>query len=120
MYNIAKILSKPKRRALRQRETESEKVLWAELRKLRKELNLIIKRQYSFDWFIVDFYCPSAKVAIEIDGSIHDLEEIKEYDEERQKIIEEQGVAFLRFTNQEVLSDIKQVIRKIVSQCLKN
>jgi len=49
MFNIAKIISKPKRQALRKRKTKAEEILWFELRKLHKELNIIIKQQYFFD-----------------------------------------------------------------------
>jgi very-short-patch-repair endonuclease len=79
----------------------------------------VFRRQHSFEWFVVDFYCPAKKLVIELDGSIHDHKEIQMYDEARQKIIEEEhGVGFVRFTNQEIYSDINLVIQKIVKICL--
>jgi very-short-patch-repair endonuclease len=101
-----------KRRFLRNNPTESEKILWQWLRK-KKILGYKFRRQYGIDAFIVDFYCPRAKLAIEIDGEIHKSREVVLDDRKRQEYIEQFGITFLRFTNAEIENDIRQVISLI-------
>lgn len=72
----------PKRRTLRKEMTFCEKIMWRHLR--RKQLGVRFLRQYSVDHYIIDFYCPELKLAIELDGSVHDLTDQKEYDNYRQ------------------------------------
>lgn len=60
-------------------------------------------RQKPILTYIVDFYCPTLKLAIEIDGASHELKEIK--DERRQKELEKVGVRFIRFTGSDVKKD---------------
>ena len=91
---------KEKRRELRQNETFAEKNFWSQLRN-RNFLGLKFKRQFSIDRYIIDFYCPEHKIAIEVDGSVHELDEVKANDEQRQKILESYGVRFIRVTNEE-------------------
>jgi len=118
MYDKAKLKSKELRQLLRARQTRAEAMLWVELRKLRKQYGIVFRRQHSFEWFVVDFYYPSKKLVIELDGSIHGHEEVWMYDEARQKIIEEEhGVSFIRFTNQEIYNDIHSVLKKIIQNC---
>ena len=71
------------------------------------------RRQYSIGGFVIDFYCPKLKIAIEIDGDSHFSEEDGDRDKERQKIIESFGIKFLRFTNQDVYLNPEQVILQI-------
>jgi len=101
-----------KRRFLRNNPTESEKTLWQCLRK-KKILGYKFRRQYGIDAFIVDFYCPKAKLAIEIDGEIHKSRDVMLADRKRQEYIEQFGITFLRFTNAEIENDIRQVISLI-------
>ena len=58
-----------RRRDLRQKSTSAEEILWKELR--RKNLGHKFKRQFSIDNYVIDFYCPDYKLAIELDGVIH-------------------------------------------------
>lgn len=55
--------------------------------------------------FIVDFYCPEDKIAIELDGAVHGQQ--KEHDLERQNILEENRIKVLRFKNNEILNNLK-------------
>ena len=89
-------------------------MLWEELKKLR-DVGLHFRRQHSFDWFIVDFYCKSLKLVIEIDGKIHEREDIKLQDIARQKLIEQYGVTFLRVTNSQVYENTEIIINKILN-----
>jgi len=67
------------RKRLRKEATKAEKILWPHLRKFRWH-GYPIRRQYSIDPYIVDFYCPKTKLAIEIDGGIHDTDYQKQYE----------------------------------------
>ncbi|MFH1683397.1 MAG: endonuclease domain-containing protein, partial [Candidatus Margulisiibacteriota bacterium] len=97
-------------RELRKEQTEAEQVLWQYLRD-RNFFNTKFRRQHIHLGCILDFYCPEAKLAIEIDGCVH-LKQ-KEYDIERQNIIEDSGIKVLRFKNKDVLGNIKEVLKTI-------
>jgi len=116
-YN--KTEEKEKRRALRQSETIAEKNMWSQLRN-RQFLGLKFRRQYSVDKYIIDFYCPEYKIAIELDGSIHNLDEVKQKDAIRQKHIEKYGIKFIRITNEEYLSNSNKTFQKIEEEIEKN
>ena len=62
---------------------------------------------------VVDFYCSEIKLAIEIDGSSHDAKNTKAYDDLRQKLIEEFGIQFLRFTNDDIKNNLSHVLNEI-------
>jgi len=100
-------------RDLRQTSTEAEQILWQHLRN-RKLNGLKFRRQHPLDKFIADFYCHEKKLVIELDGSIHNEKEIKDYDAVRTYELKEWGINIIRFRNEEVQSNIKDVIEKIV------
>ncbi len=85
--NFNKVSEKEKRRRLRRDQTFCEKIVWSYLRD-RKTLGCKFRRQYSVDHYVIDFYCPELKLAIELDGSIHDKPDQKEYDTYRQEYLE--------------------------------
>ena len=97
--------------SLRKQPTFTEEILWNYLR--TKPLGFKFRRQHPFSFYILDFYCHSIKLAIEVDGSIHKLKEVKANDEIRQKQLEQEGLSFLRFTNEEVKLKSEEVIYKI-------
>lgn len=97
---------------LRKNETEAEKLLWDKLRN-RKCEGLKFRRQHPVKQFILDFYCHEYLLGIEVDGAIHKIEVVSEYDINRQAEIENFGITFLRFTNEEVMKDIETVLTKI-------
>lgn len=99
-------------RRLRKRQTKAEEVLWQLVRN-RKIANAKIRRQHPIGPFYVDFYCHEAQLVIEVDGSIHDVEEVQVYDKERQGYIEGFGITFLRFSNDEVLINPESVVKEI-------
>lgn len=104
--------SKGKRQQLRRAMTDAEKRVWIFLRK-RQVKGIKFRRQYSIDQFIIDFYCPQLKIAIEIDGDIHDEKFIKERDEERQLYLEQFGAKFLRIKNDDVFGNLDRVFERI-------
>ena len=75
--------------------------------------NYHFRRQHPLSNYIADFYSHKLKLAIEIDGSIHDLEENRKKDIERQAAIELLGIAVLRFTNEEIKNRIERCIEII-------
>lgn len=103
---------KEKRRQLRRRSTLAEKLLWRNLRN-RGLAGFKFRRQYSVGYFVLDFYCPELKLAIEVDGYSHESEAAKKYDAERQEIIEVYGVRFLRITDEEVYENLEKILEKI-------
>ncbi|MBI5191862.1 MAG: endonuclease domain-containing protein [Nitrospirae bacterium] len=107
-----KTSEKLKRRNLRQEMPKAEMMLWLKLR--GKGLNgFKFRRQYSIGKFIVDFYCPQLKLAIEVDGDSHFTEDAVTNDIERQKIIEAYGITFLCFTNLDIYENLENVLYRI-------
>ncbi|NQX99399.1 MAG: DUF559 domain-containing protein, partial [Flavobacteriales bacterium] len=88
-----------------------EIVLWQEIRK--KNLGVQFHRQVPIDNYIVDFYCHELKLAIEVDGSSHNNDEIYDNDIIRQTKLEDLGVSFIRFDNLEVKNDIYNVLKEL-------
>ncbi len=70
-------------------------------------------RQYGVDQYILDFYCPRLKLAIEVDGDSHFISGAEEYDKTRQVHIEAFGIRFLRFTNADVCENLEGVCQTI-------
>ena len=103
---------KQRRRELRRNQTETEKALWAYLRN-RQFYGIRFFRQYSIGPYILDFYCPTMKLAVELDGGQHNQCENKEYDAARSEYLKAQGIDVMRFWNNEVLLDIQSVLGEL-------
>jgi very-short-patch-repair endonuclease len=73
------------------------------------------RRQYSVGAFILDFYCPEARLAVELDGQVHANPLRREYDCERQQHLEELGIRVLRFENRLVFEQPDCVIEAIAA-----
>ena len=102
---------KPIARELRKNSTLSEVLLWKEIK--GKKLGYEFHRQVPIDQYIVDFFCHELMLAIEIDGSSHDSEEVQVKDLDRQSEMEGFGVSFLRFDDLDVKRNLKEVVRSI-------
>ncbi len=100
---------KPLARQMRKNPTAAEEKLWQGLRK--KQLGKKFRRQHAIERFIVDFYCGDAGLVIEVDGPIHQY--TVEEDAIRQQFLESQGLRVLRFTNDQVLNDLENVLTTI-------
>jgi very-short-patch-repair endonuclease len=96
---------------LRREATPAEEVLWTEMKGHRLG-GPHFRRQCVLDRFIVDFYCHSARLAVEVDGGIHDQQ--KERDHERDHNLQTLGIRILRFPNQRVLCDMAGVLVEIL------
>lgn len=95
--------------------TPAEARLWTALRK-RQCAGRKFRRQHSIGPYIVDFYCVRERLAIEIDGSIHDDPARAGYDAERQAFLERNGVTVLRFTNEQVRDQLSIVLEAIIDR----
>ena len=100
-----------RRRELRQALTPAEAVLWR-LLKGRQLEGLKFRRQHSVGPYILDFYCPALKLAIELDGASHACRE--EYDGQRTSYLSETaGITVLRFENRVVFENPEQIFREV-------
>ena len=96
----------------RKNPTEAECVLWNTLK--AKGVGLKFRRQHIIEDFIVDFFCNEKKLTIELDGGYHRVPEQMKKDEERTARLQELGYTELRFTNEQVLCEIDNVIKEII------
>ena len=103
-------------RDLRKNLTDAEQALWQCLR--GKQLaGYRFRKQHPLGRYVLDFYCPSAKVAIELDGGQHNTEAGKARDTERTAFLTQQGIKVLRFWNHEVFDNLEGVLGRI-GECL--
>ena len=100
-----------RRRLLRSNMTFSEKIVWMYLRKRKMKERFL--RQYSVDNYIIDFYCPKLKIAIEIDGDVHEQEKQKKHDRVRQEYLEQIGIKFIRIKNDELFDNPNKAFERI-------
>jgi len=97
---------------LRKNMTEAESFLWQRIR--RKQLKgRQFYRQKNIGNYIVDFYCPSAKLIVELDGGQHFTQERIRRDQSRDKYLESVGFTILRFSDREVFKNIEGVLERI-------
>ena len=95
--------------------TPAEKELWERLRDHRCG-GLHFRRQEIVGPFRLDFYCRKAKLAVEVDGGIHETESVQRRDRDRQQILEQEfGIRFLRVTNEDVRHRPEEVIAQILA-----
>ena len=99
-------------RFLRKHQSIPEKLLWEHLRN-RKFEGLKFKRQYPIGNFIVDFFCNNLKLVVEIDGKSHNYGYQKENDKPREETILSEGNNIFRIKNEEIISDINNVLNKL-------
>jgi very-short-patch-repair endonuclease len=99
-------------RSLRKTETPAEKIIWQYVRN-RKMNGRKFRRQHPFDKYILDFYCHECKLALEIDGDIHNEKFNKEYDRARTNDLNNASIRVIRFTNEDVIRDIEKVLEQI-------
>lgn len=97
------------RRKLRRQQTVEEEILWEELR--NSKLGVRFRRQYGISEYVVDFYCPKYKLAIEIDGSVH--KERKKYDALRKEYMKLLGIKTIRFWGGQIRNDLNSVLEII-------
>ena len=108
---------KPFRRKLRKNMTAAEVALWLMIKNKQLDGERFL-RQYSIGHFVIDFYCPKYKLAVELDGEVHFTEEAAAYDAKRTAYLNSVGVQVVRFENFEVfqypmrtLDEIRKYLR---------
>jgi very-short-patch-repair endonuclease len=101
-------------RKLRKNQTPAERLLWHALRN-RKLHRWKFRRQHPLSGFILDFYCAERRVAVELDGDYHALNEQKLYDKNRTEVLAEFGIRVIRIPNIAVLDNIENVLRQITA-----
>lgn len=104
---------KDRAKDLRNGMTKAEACLWKYALRARMRKGFAFKRQRPVLYFIADFMCKELNLIIEVDGSVHLLEEVKKKDLIREEKLREAGFEILRFTNEEVLTNINGVIQAI-------
>ena len=110
MYKYNKSLVK-NAQILRKEMTKEEKHLWYDF---LKKLPIQVKRQKNIENYILDFYIPTHKIAIEIDGIQHTSEEGRTQDEKRDMVLSSYGIKVLRFKNSDINSNFLSVTDEIL------
>jgi len=100
---------------MRRNPTAAEKTLWWKLS--RNQFNYRFCRQFPLRGYIVDFYCSRLRLVIEVDGSVHEQEDVAADDEQRERILESYGYLVLRFSNEDVLDHLTVVLSRIWDEC---
>ena len=99
-------------RLLRKKATLPERILWRHLRN-RNFAGYKFRRQHPFEDYVLDFYCPTAKLAIELDGGGHNYRAGQLRDRTRSEFLARHGVIVLRFWNHQVHQELDSVLRAI-------
>ncbi len=103
---------KPRRRVLRNHGTPAEAVLWKMLRR-RQLAGRTFRRQHSVGRYVLDFYCPAERLAVELDGAVHEDPLRHAYDGERAAFLKAQGIRVVHFKNEQVFGQPDTVLAAI-------
>ena len=99
-------------RLLRKKATEPERILWRHLRN-RNFAGYKFRRQHPLDSYVIDLYCPAAKLVIELDGAGHNYRPGRIRDRTRSEFLASQGIIVLRFWNHQVRQELDSVLKAI-------
>jgi very-short-patch-repair endonuclease len=99
---------------LRWEMTLPEVLLWQELRK--RPAGLKFRRQHPAGRYVLDFFCAKLNLAVEVDGAVHNCEDVARKDDERDAWLERQGVTVLRIPATYILADVTSVVETILAQ----
>ena len=100
-------------RELRQNQTPAEQILWECLRD-RRLCDAKFRRQHNLGQYIADFYCRAAQLVIELDGEIHQTQQVRDGD--RDQWMQTNGFTVLRFSNDDIFVNLEQVLSAILAQ----
>jgi|SRR3989338_4132835 len=103
---------KNRRRTLRKNFTDAERKLWSKLRS-KQLLGFKFFRQYSIGHYILDFFCPVLKLAIELDGGQHGQGAQVLYDKKRTEYLNKNNIEVIRFWDNDVLKNTEGVLLEI-------
>ena len=105
-------VTKEYRQLLRKTETPTERLLWKKLKGKQLDGHRF-RQQHGFGPFVLDFYCPALRLCVELDGEIHNNENVRKKDEDRTVFLNQNRIFVLRFKNEEVEQDVDGVLRRI-------
>jgi len=111
MFYGASHLIFQKAKYLRNHVTQSELIFWAKLKERFPMYHF--RRQHPLSSYIADFYCHKLKLVIEVDGIIHELQDVIKNDIDRHAEIESLGLTIIRFTNEDIKLRIESCLQKI-------
>lgn len=112
-YNTKKMTKT--RQAYRKNMPQAEIILWSYIK--GKQINrLKFRRQYSIDKNTVDFYCPSIRLAIEVDGDSHMYQKQQEKDLHKENDLKKVGIKLVRYLNTDIYNNIEGVIEDLYKQ----
>lgn len=103
---------KQHRQSLRNAMPQPEAILWSKLR-ASQLYGYKFRRQYGIGKYIVDFYCPKARLVVEIDGNSHYQNDVREKDKEREGFIKSFNISIVRFTNKDITENLTGVLKKL-------
>lgn len=114
------IYNDPQQKSLRQKLRDTyvpaEVVLWARLKR-RRFFGLKFRRQYGIGNFVLDYYCPEKRLAVELDGDSHYVAGAQEYDQRRTLFMTNHNIQVVRFSNQEIRYALDQVLERLATVC---
>lgn len=96
--------------------TKSEAVLWKHIN--CSSLGYKFRRQHGVGKYVVDFYCPKLKLAVEVDGITHGNEKAFEKDVTRDEFLELNGITVRRYNSGQILNDLKNVLADLYNVCI--
>lgn len=99
-------------RELRQKQTNAEQIVW-ELLRDRQFLGLKFRRQHQIGEYIADFYCHEKMIVVEIDGAVHEKEEVQKKDKKRDSYFQSLGLKVVRFPNEIVLNNPEKFLNDL-------
>lgn len=102
---------KDRRSRLRHNATDAERKLWSFLK--GKQLGVRFLRQFSIGNYILDFYCPKLKLAIELDSGQHNQNKVKQYDEIRTNYLQALDISVIRFWDTDILLHTENALKEI-------
>lgn len=102
--------TKNQRRYLRKNMTKWEVRLWSDL-KGKKMFGFKVRRQFGVGNYIIDFYCPELKLAVEIDGNVHHYSDKKKADKAKNDYLNELGIKMIRIQNSDFDEDYETVLK---------
>jgi very-short-patch-repair endonuclease len=108
---------KNRRKGLRNNLTKAEMVLWSKLKKSQFE-NCRFVRQYSVGPYILDFYCPKLRFAIELDGNQHKEIDSVLYDKDRGEYLKSVDIKTIRFWNNDIIKDMQNMLKNLHKELL--
>lgn len=101
--------TKKQHQYLRNNMTSWEVRLWNDL-KGKKMFGFKVRRQYGIKNFIIDFYCPRLRLAIEVDGDVHYFRDKMLKDSKKDELLSEQGIKIVRIKNSDLEEDYESVV----------